>query len=336
MVTGEIPSRMATITITLDNTSVCIIAATVTLHLTDRLALLSMKEYQVSSSSVWLVAQPHDPRGQGVEFTSAGSSISPPPPGKVGGFLKTLDAGIRFPLTDFQEEVLQKDGYSLQMLTPNAVNKVVAFEMICRANGYVPDYFVFKFFFRFSLTGDKCTFSARLGGHALVPDGRTRKNWQDKWLWVNQELVGSGRYRANAFSDTIPKLFPHNQEVTDYLKNMQVIAEDYSEALLSGVGMSPSWRRHGKMAVFYSVIDEGTPEDAAGREMVLVNDIDVGGNEKDHGASGDDRAGVRGDDVDDVVDDREVSGGLAGKVGEDDVVEGDVIGDKAVGDGSEP
>ena len=81
---------------------------------------------------------------------------------------------------------------------------------------------------------------------------------------------------------------------------------------------------------------EGTPEDVAGREMVLVNDIGVGGNVKDHGASGDDRACVRGDDVDEVVDDREVSGGLAGKVGEDDVVEGVVVGDKAVGDGSEP
>ena len=141
------------------------------------------------------------------------------------------------------------------MLTPNAVNKVVASEMICRANGYLPDYFVFKFFFRFCITGDKCTFSVRRGGHALVPDGRTPKNWQDKWLWVNQELVGSSRYRANAFADTIPKLFPHNQGVADYLKSVQVSAEDYSKALLSSVGMSPSWRRRGKMAVFFSVVD---------------------------------------------------------------------------------
>ena len=64
---------------------------------------------------------------EGVEFPSPGSSISSPTPGKIGVFLKTLDAGIRFPLTDFQEEVLQKDGCCLQMLTPNAVNRVVAF-----------------------------------------------------------------------------------------------------------------------------------------------------------------------------------------------------------------
>ncbi|CAI9294247.1 unnamed protein product [Lactuca saligna] len=112
----------------------------------------------------------------GVEFPSPGSSISSPPPGKIGVYLKTLDTSVRFPLTDFQEEVLQKNGCSLHMLTPNAVNKVVAFEMICRANGYLPDYFVFKFFFRFCVTGDKCTFLIQRGGHALVPDGRTPKN----------------------------------------------------------------------------------------------------------------------------------------------------------------
>ncbi|CAI9299612.1 unnamed protein product [Lactuca saligna] len=117
------------------------------------------------------------------------------------------------------------------MLTPNAVNKVVAFQMICRANGYLLDYFVFKFFFRFYVTGDKCTFSVRRGGHALVPDMQTPKNWQDKWLWVNQELVGSDRYRVNAFADTIPKLFPHNQSVTDYLKISRFILR--SRTLLS-------------------------------------------------------------------------------------------------------
>ena len=72
---------------------------------------------------------------------------------------------------------------------------------------------------------------------------------------MNQEVVGSGRYRANAFADTIPKLVPQKQGVADYLKSVQVSAEDYSEALLSGVGMSPSWRQRGKMAVFFSVVD---------------------------------------------------------------------------------
>ena len=98
--------------------------------------------------------------------------------------------------------------------------------MICRANDYLLDYFVFKYFFRFCLTSDKCTFSVRKGGHPLVPDGQIPKNWQDKWLWVNQSLVGSGQYRANAFADTIPKIFPHIQSVADFLKNVQVSPKD--------------------------------------------------------------------------------------------------------------
>ncbi|CAI9297787.1 unnamed protein product [Lactuca saligna] len=158
----------------------------------------------------------------GVEFPSPGSSITSPPPGKVGIYLKSLNVRLRLPLTDFQEEVLQKEGCSIRMLTPNTVNKIVAFEMICRANGVLPDYFVFKFFFRFCCTGDKCTFFVQQGGHTLVPDGKTPKNWQDKWLWVNHGLAGSRRYRANSFADLTPKLFPHNQSVADLLKNIQV------------------------------------------------------------------------------------------------------------------
>ncbi|CAI9263678.1 unnamed protein product [Lactuca saligna] len=114
------------------------------------------------------------------------------------------------------------------MLTPNIVNKVVAFEMTCRANDVLPNYFVFKYFFRFCCTGDKCTFSVWQGAHTLVPDGKTPKNWKDKWLWVNQGLMGSGRYRANTFADLTSKLFPHNQSAANLLKNIQVTPEDYS------------------------------------------------------------------------------------------------------------
>ncbi|CAI9263223.1 unnamed protein product [Lactuca saligna] len=104
----------------------------------------------------------------GMEFPSHGSFISSPPPGKIGIYQKTLDAGVRLPLTDFQEEVLQKEGCSLQMLTPNVVNKLVVFEMIYHANNYLLDYFVFKCFFRFCLTGDKCTFLVPQRGHVVA------------------------------------------------------------------------------------------------------------------------------------------------------------------------
>lgn len=100
----------------------------------------------------------------GVEFPSPDSMILSPPPDKVGVYLKTLDASLRLPLSDFQEEVLQKIGCSIHMLTHNVVNKVVAFKMICRANDLLPDYFVFKY-----------TFSVRRGGGRGVPSFPTRK-----------------------------------------------------------------------------------------------------------------------------------------------------------------
>ena len=46
----------------------------------------------------------------GVEFPSPESMILSPPPGKVGIYLKTLDAGLRLPFSDFYKEVLQKSG----------------------------------------------------------------------------------------------------------------------------------------------------------------------------------------------------------------------------------
>lgn len=96
------------------------------------------------------------------------------------------------------------------MLTPNIVRKMVAFKMICQANDIIPDFFVFKYFFRFGAIADKYTFFARCGGHNLVRNSKTLKNWHDKWLWVNQELLGREYHQTNTFSDVTPKMFPHN------------------------------------------------------------------------------------------------------------------------------
>lgn len=71
--------------------------------------------------------------------------ISSPLLGKAGVYMNTLDAGLHLPLSNFQEEVLQKRGCSIQMLTSSTVNKFVAFEMIYRANGVTPgSWYAFK------------------------------------------------------------------------------------------------------------------------------------------------------------------------------------------------
>lgn len=69
-------------------------------------------------------------------------------------------------------------------------------------------------------------------------------------MWVNQDRVGRGQYRANNFADVTSKIYPHNEAIIDLLKTIRVVPEEYSEVLLTGVVISPSWRRRGKMPIF--------------------------------------------------------------------------------------
>ncbi|CAI9277823.1 unnamed protein product [Lactuca saligna] len=95
----------------------------------------------------------------GVDFPASGVVITSPPFGKIVVYLKTLDVGLCLPLTNFQDELLRRNVCNIQMLTPNAVHKIVAFEMICRANDIILDFF-FRYFFWFGAISDKYTFFA--------------------------------------------------------------------------------------------------------------------------------------------------------------------------------
>lgn len=52
-----------------------------------------------------------------------------------------------------------------------------------------------------------------------------------------------------------PKLFPHNQVNSDLLRMILFVSEEYSEAVLAGIGMSSFSSAWGKMPIFYVVID---------------------------------------------------------------------------------
>lgn len=111
------------------------------------------------------------------------ASFLEPPPGKVGVYVRTFDAGYRLPITYFLNEVLRKNGINIYDLTPNALNKVVAFEMMCRSQDFLPSLPVFKNFFRFFTVGDKFTFYTWKNAHVLVPDEKiSPKNWKNHWL----------------------------------------------------------------------------------------------------------------------------------------------------------
>lgn len=70
----------------------------------------------------------------------------------------------------------------IDQLFPNGVNKIVAFEMICRCNGVVPHIWVFRHFFRLlaSSTGDNYTFCVRNYSQVLVTDQKgSPTNWHN-------------------------------------------------------------------------------------------------------------------------------------------------------------
>lgn len=192
----------------------------------------------------------------GVEIPIPNTVITSPPARKVGVYLKTLVVGLHRPLTDFQEELLRRNGCNVQMLTPNAFHKMVDLKMICLANGIIPYFFVFKYYFQFGATGDKYTIYACRGGHNLVLESKTPKNWQEKLLWVNQELLGRETFQENNFSNVILKLFPYNQTTADFLKTLQVDADGLLEVQLAVVGMSPIWCARGEMSVFFTVSND--------------------------------------------------------------------------------
>ncbi len=195
----------------------------------------------------------------GVQIPVAGSVMNLPPVGKVGIPLKVFDAGFRLPITIFQRDVLAHYGASIQFLSPNAINKMVGFEMLCRSLGFLPDIYLFKHFFKFSSSGRLFNFSCRpevtsimIG---LLP---LRGTWSDKWLWVNSHLVSGGGYlRHHREPDTAPTLHGESKKQAEKLAKHGVVVNEWPESILAGVGMSALWRSRGEMPVFSAVRADG-------------------------------------------------------------------------------
>ena len=194
----------------------------------------------------------------GVEIPVPGSAINLPPPGKVGIPLKLFDAGLRLPMTRFQQEVSSHYGASIQFLSPNAINKMAGFEMLCRALGFLPDLLLFRYFFKFSSSGSSFNFSYRpevmqfLMGLLTLP-----RDWSSKWLWVNSDLVGAGYLRRYSGPDTSPVLRGVLKEQASLLVRYSMPVNEWPEYVFAGVGMSALWRSRGEMPVFSSVSAAG-------------------------------------------------------------------------------
>lgn len=100
------------------------------------------------------------------------SVITPPPPGKVGIYLKHFDIGYYLPSSNFLLELLDHHKIHINQLVPNDVNKITAFEILCQYNGIVHDIWVFRHFFHLfaSSTGGYYTFCVRKYSQILIID----------------------------------------------------------------------------------------------------------------------------------------------------------------------
>lgn len=74
----------------------------------------------------------------GMQFPREGAVIFQPPEGKVGVLILIFEAGRRLPTSDFFDEIMHQYDFSMEDLTPNAVNKIVGFKLACRTRGVLP------------------------------------------------------------------------------------------------------------------------------------------------------------------------------------------------------
>lgn len=142
-----------------------------------------------------------------VQFLQEGAINYQPSTWKVGVPVSIFEAGFLLPISYFFDEVMQEYNFSVHDLTPNGVNKIVRFVLACRALGVLPQFRAFQYFFSSYTQSSVHTFSRRRNTHMfIVVQKAHQKIWQDRWLWVNNDLIGLGYPHVPIASDRAPQL----------------------------------------------------------------------------------------------------------------------------------
>lgn len=103
-----------------------------------------------------------------MEYPQKGIIISRPLEGKVEVPILIFEAVLRLPMIDFFNEIVHKYDFSVKHLTPNAINKIVGFEMACRDLGVILPMWSFKYFFNSSSQSRVHMFSQWRGVHTFI------------------------------------------------------------------------------------------------------------------------------------------------------------------------
>ncbi|CAI9285315.1 unnamed protein product [Lactuca saligna] len=195
----------------------------------------------------------------GVQIPLSDASLYSPPEGKFGIPIALFKAGICLPTTNFFNLIIREYGFSVREMTLISMNKIVGFELLCRALGRLPTILAFKYFFNASTQLETRTLSRRPGVLTLVHDKKSKKNWHEKFLWVNYNLVVLSYPRTKMYVDRAPTLFGTDKELVDALEKISINGKDWHDNFLAAEVMSAAWRAQGKIPEIF-VEKEGVEE----------------------------------------------------------------------------
>ena len=92
----------------------------------------------------------HLPPGDGAEIPARGVHIFAPALGNIGFYTEYFPVVLHFPPTTFFGQVISHYKTHLAQFKPNAISKLVCFELLCHGSNVDPTVDVFRLFFRYS------------------------------------------------------------------------------------------------------------------------------------------------------------------------------------------
>lgn len=106
----------------------------------------------------------------GVMILEKGMPIHDCPQGMVGVTIPLFEPRLCLPTSNFFNMIVDHYGFSVDELTPSAINKIVYFELICLSLGCIPTFRVFSPFFFSTTNSSVRTFAKRRGIHQLISE----------------------------------------------------------------------------------------------------------------------------------------------------------------------
>lgn len=119
------------------------------------------------------------------------SGLDIPPQGMVALYTYYFKAGLRVPVCELVLRVLEFYQIHITQLTPNAVGRIIGFEVLCRAEGRDPTIDTFRYFFQIQISGACYSFSTQAEAPELMygfPD--SIKGWKGRFFFIQRAAEG--------------------------------------------------------------------------------------------------------------------------------------------------